>query len=66
MDLHSYFNKNVKIISISDNIFIGKVISYTSAKDNEENEESIVIDTSSRNIAIELMKSEIKSIEIIN
>lgn len=72
--LYEYFGKRVKIIHIEGNEWHGRVIDYTSALDNDdENEESIVVDIDGHEerrwkgadyLHIEFMAHEIKSIEM--
>lgn len=66
MNLRSYFDRHVKIIDIDGDEWHGYVDNYTSALDNDdENEASIVckIDGEKKRY-IEFMEHEIKSIEI--
>lgn len=61
--LREYLGKNVKIITINKKERKGFIDAYTPAIDNDENEDSIVIDIGSE--YIELFENEIISIEII-
>lgn len=64
--LYEYFGKRVKIISIRGNEWHGYVDNYTSALDNDdENEESIFVKIDGeKERYFEFMAHEIKSIEI--
>lgn len=73
-ELYEYFGKRVKIISNKGNEWHGRVINYTSALDNDdENEESIICSIDGHEerrlkgtnyLHIEFMAHEIKSIEM--
>lgn len=65
MELEDYVGKRVKIISVNDNTYIGKVIGFTQALDNEPEIDSIDIDNEIDNKGYFLFKNEIKSIEVI-
>ena len=65
-NLEYYLNKKVKIISISDRKYIGKVTGIVTAQDNEPeiDELSILNELDNRNYS--LFENEIKSINIIS
>ena len=64
-NLEHYLSKKVKIISISDRKYIGKVTGIVTAQDNEPeiDELSILNELDNRNYS--LFENEIKSIRII-
>lgn len=64
MELKNYYGTNVKIISVTGQVFFGRVNDYFDAEDNENGMESIVIDTSNGD-AIEFTKAAIETIEIL-
>ena len=65
MDLVRYLGKRVRIVSVDDHTFIGKINDYCYPEDNESGKESIIIDCEMRKLPIEFEESEIRSIEIL-
>lgn len=64
MNLKQYYNKKVKIVSVDKVVFIGTVNDYFYPDDNENEKESIVIDTSDKRV-IEFYEDDIQTIEIL-
>ncbi len=65
MELEDYVGKRVKITSVNNNTYIGKVIGFTQALDNEPEIDSIDIDNEIDNRGYFLLENEIKSIEVL-
>ena len=63
-ELRGFWYKRVKLTCIDGDILEGIVCDFTSSADNEPDEASIYISTNTRDI--EILSSEIKSIEEIN
>ena len=61
--LKSFYGKNVTIIASNGNVYFGFVDDYFFPEDNEDNEESIVLKTSSSEF-IEFSAEDIESISI--
>jgi hypothetical protein len=61
MKLKDYKGKRIRAVVVNGDIYIGKVILFTPATDNEINEDAIALDT-----GWWLDESDIKTIEIIN
>lgn len=66
MELEEYVGKRVKIIDIEDKEFIGKVIGFTQALDNEPEIDEINIKDENSNRLYGILKTEIKGIEVLN
>jgi len=66
MNLEDYVGKRIKIISISNKEYIGKVVGYVQALDNEPEIAEIDIDNEIDNRGYTLLENEIKSIEILD
>ncbi len=64
-DFEEYLNKRVKIITIDDKQFVGNVYGYVPAPDNEPEIDQIDILNEKDNRLYGLLKTEIKSIEIL-
>ncbi len=66
-NLKQYWGEKVKIVSNDDETVIGVAAYYTCAADSDTEEESITIEKNfNKNQLVEVMASEIKSIEVIN
>lgn len=65
MKLLKYYNKKVKILCENDLVFEGWVNDYIYPEDNENEKESIIIDTIDGKI-IEFYEKDILTIEICN
>ncbi|MCC8041957.1 MAG: hypothetical protein LIO69_00260 [Oscillospiraceae bacterium] len=61
MDLKQYYKKKVKIINSKGAQYIGTVIGFSFAKDDEKNEDAIDLDC-----GYGFYTSDIKSIEILS
>lgn len=67
MNLRKYLSKKVSIIDIDDKKWIGNVVAFEGANDNDEGEDCISISTPVFSAGwIEFMESEIKSIEVVD
>ena len=64
MNLKQFYGKKVKIVSVDKTVFIGIVNDYFYPDDNENEKESIVIDTSDKRV-IEFYEDDIQTIEIL-
>lgn len=64
MDLKIYHGKKVEILADNGELFRGKITDYFYPDENENNLESIIMDTSDGR-AIEFYKDDIKTITII-
>ncbi len=64
MNLKQFYGKKVKIVSVDKTVFIGTVNDYFYPDDNENEKESIVIDTSDKRV-IEFYEDDIQTIEIL-
>ncbi len=64
MNLEQFYNTKVKIIAENGRLFEGTVNDYIEPEDNENNEESIIIDTK-EGTAVEFYEKDIQTIEII-
>lgn len=66
MDLEKYINKNVIIIDDTDKKWKGNINSFTSAIDNDEDYDSITLETTQQTKGlVEFREDEVKSIKII-
>lgn len=68
MKLEAYEHKRVKIVDIDEQVFIGNVIDYLSAEDNEPEGEAIIIKNLSGELTgslLEFHTEEIKEITVI-
>lgn len=65
MKLNEFFNKNVKITDIDNEVWNGHVETYTPAIDSEEELDEISIRKKGGEHLINFNESEIKSIEVI-
>lgn len=65
MELEDYVSKRVKIITTTGNTYIGKVIGFTQALDNEPEIDEIDIRNEKDNVLYGLYENEIKSIEVL-
>lgn len=66
-NLREYEFKDVRVITIDGNVYIGYVDVYTSAADNDDTEESIgVMPTRTAKEGVELYASKIQTVEILN
>ncbi len=68
MKLNAYENKRVKIVDVDEKIFVGNVVDYLSAEENEPDGEAIIIKNLSGELSgalIEFHSEEIKEITII-
>ena len=63
MNLKQYFDKSVKIVADNDLIFEGVVCDYFSPEDNDNVQESIVVEIGNKDF-IEFYPSVIKSITL--
>lgn len=59
-NLSQFQNKKVKVIDMEDDVYIGNVVLFTPAKDNDSEEDAIAISS-----GIWLDEGEIKSIEVV-
>lgn len=64
MNLRNYYEKEVEILSVDGNFFRGRINDYFEPDDNENNLESIVMDTIDGDI-IEFYEHDIETITII-
>ena len=64
MNLEQFYNTKVKIIAENGRLFEGTVNDYIEPEDNENNEESIIIDTK-EGTAVEFYEKDIQTIETI-
>ena len=65
--LEDYLFKYVEVVDIDDIVHYGYIDVYTSAADNDDTEESIgLMPDENARVGIELYRSEIKSIKIID
>lgn len=64
MKLKQFYKKKVKIVSDNDLVFLGIVNDYFYPDDNENEKESIVVDTTEGK-AVEFYEDDIAEIEII-
>ena len=66
MDIIQYVGQKVRILTVDDNVFYGKVIDYIDAEDNEPEGESIVLRSPEHvGVLFEFRPEEIKEITII-
>lgn len=65
MKLKQFYNKKVKIVADNDLVFLGTVNDYFYPDDNENEKESIVVDTIEGS-AVEFYEDDIAEIEIID
>lgn len=65
MNLEEYVGKRIRIIDIDEKEFIGKAIGFTQALDNEPEIDEIDIRNESNNRLYGILKTEIKSIEVL-
>lgn len=64
-DLYKYLYRDVIIIDIDGTTWDGHVVSFDFAEDNDDNEDSIIIQTpKEKGVLIDFSQSEIKSIEL--
>lgn len=66
MKLSEYEGKKVIVETIDNKIFRGYVGDYIFPEDNDNGEESIVIDAIGKKNPVELLRSDISSISIID
>lgn len=66
MKLSEYEGKKVIVETIDKKIFRGYVGDYIFPEDNDNGEESIVIDAIGKKTPVELLRSDISSISIID
>lgn len=65
MNLDEYVGKRIKVTTNNKNVYIGNVVGFTQALDNEPEIDEIDIKNESDNILYGLLENEIISIEII-
>ena len=65
MDLESLLDKRVKVITKDNKVFIGKVLGYVPAHDNEPEIDEIDISNEKDNRDYSLFENEIKSLEVL-
>lgn len=65
MNLDEYVGKRIKVTTNNENVYIGNVVGFTQALDNEPEIDEIDIKNESDNILYGLLENEIISIEII-
>ncbi|MBQ9844755.1 MAG: hypothetical protein IJO54_01560 [Oscillospiraceae bacterium] len=63
MNLKQYFDKRVKIVADNDLTFEGAVCDYFPSEDNDNEQESIVVEIGNKDF-IEFYPSDIKSITL--
>lgn len=63
MNLVDFYGENVKITAVNGNVYTGVVEDYIYPEDNENGKESIIVDTTSKNI-VEFYENDIFSIEL--
>ena len=63
MNLVDFYGENVKITTVNGNVYTGVVEDYIYPEDNENGKESIIVDTTSKDI-VEFYENDIFSIEL--
>ena len=63
MNLVDFYGENVKITAVNGNVYTGVVEDYIYPEDNENGKESIIVDTTSKDI-VEFYENDIFSIEL--
>lgn len=63
MNLVDFYGENVKITAVNGNVYTGVVEDYIYPEDNENGTESIIVDTTSKDI-VEFYENDIFSIEL--
>lgn len=63
MNLVDFYGENVKITAVNGNVYTGVVEDYIYPEDNENGKESIIVDTTSKEI-VEFYENDIFSIEL--
>lgn len=65
-NLEEYVGQRVKLIDIENKEFVGKVESFTQASDTDSGVDEIDIKNENNNRLYGILKTEIKSIEVLN
>lgn len=63
MNLVDFYGENVKITAVNGNVYTGVVEDYIYPEDNENGKESIIVDTTSKDI-VEFYENDIFSVEL--